>query len=140
MAAKTLSRSTPGLPDTEKVTVNLGFVDLGQIDLLVKEGFYSNRTDFIRSAIRQQLMHHGDAVRQVVARNTFTLGLRSYSRAELEALRESGQSLHIRGLGLTSIAPDVSPELARDTIASLVVLGTLNASPEVKAALADRLR
>jgi len=140
MAAKTLSRSTPGLPDTEKVTVNLGFVDLGQIDLLVKEGFYSNRTDFIRSAIRQQLMHHGDAVRQVVARNTLTLGLRSYSRAELESLRAAGQSLHIRGLGLTSIAPDVSPELARDTIASLVVLGTLNASPEVKAALADRLR
>jgi Arc/MetJ-type ribon-helix-helix transcriptional regulator len=140
MAAKTLSRSTPGMPDAEKVTVNLGFVDLGQIDLLVKEGFYSNRTDFIRSAIRQLLMHHGDAVRQVVARNSFTLGLRSYSKAELEALRASGQTLHIRGLGLTSIAPDVSPELARDTIASLVVLGTLSASPDVKAALADRLR
>lgn len=140
MAGKTLSRSTPGLPDAEKITVNLGFVDLGQIDLLVKEGFYSNRTDFIRSAIRQQLMHHGDAVRQVVARNTFTLGLKSYTRAELEALQDAGEQLHIRGLGLTSIAPDVSPELARATIASLVVLGSLIASPSVKAALADRLR
>jgi Arc/MetJ-type ribon-helix-helix transcriptional regulator len=140
MAAKTLSRSTPGVPDAEKITVNLGFVDLGHIDLLVKEGFYSNRTDFIRTAIRQQLMHHGDAVRQVVARNTFTLGLRNYSRAELEAARDAGASLHIRGLGLTSIDSDVSPELARASIASLVVLGTLNASPEVKAALADRLR
>ena len=140
MAGKTLSRSTPGLPDAEKITVNLGFVDLGQIDLLVKEGFYSNRTDFIRSAIRQQLMHHGDAVRQVVARNTFTLGLKSYSRAELEALQDSGVQVHIRGLGLTCIAPDVTPELARATIASLVVLGSLNASPAVKAALADRLR
>lgn len=140
MPAKTLSRSTPGLPDTEKITINLGFVDLGHIDLLVKEGFYSNRTDFIRSAIRQRLMHHDDAVRQVVARNTFTLGLKTYSRAELEALRAAGETLHIRGLGLTSIAPDVTPELARATIESLIVLGALNASPQVKAALADRLR
>lgn len=140
MAAKTLSRSTPGLPDAEKITVNLGFVDLGQIDLLVKEGFYSNRTDFIRSAIRQHLLHHGDAVRQVVSRHTYTLGLKSYGRVELEALQAAGETLHIRGLGLTSIAPDVTPELARATIASLVVLGALSASPEVKAALADRLR
>jgi Arc/MetJ-type ribon-helix-helix transcriptional regulator len=140
MAGKTLSRSTPGLPDTEKITVNLGFVDLGQIDLLVKEGFYSNRTDFIRSAIRQQLLHHADAVRQVVARNTFTLGLKSYGRAELEAALAAGEQLHIRGLGLTSIASDVTPELARAAIGSLVILGTLSASPQIKAALADRLR
>ncbi|MDQ6679421.1 MAG: CopG family transcriptional regulator [Pseudomonadota bacterium] len=140
MAGKSLSKSTPGLPDSEKITVNLGFVDLGQIDLLVKEGFYSNRTDFIRSAIRQLLMHHADEVRNMVARNPLTLGLRNYSRAELEALRSAGEKLHIRGLGLTSIARDVSPELARETIESLVVLGALCASPEVKAALADRLR
>ena len=135
-----MSKSTPGLPDAEKITVNLGFVDLGQIDLLVKEGFYSNRTDFIRSAIRHLLMNHGDAVRSAVARNDVTLGLRTYSRAELETLRHAGQTVHIRGLGLTSIAPDVSPELARDTIESIVVLGALNATPQVKAALADRLR
>ena len=140
MAGKTLSRSTPGLPDTEKVTVNLGFVDLGQIDLLVKEGFYSNRTDFIRSAIRHLLLSHGDAVRSAVVRNNVTLGLRTYGRAELEALRLAGQTVHIRGLGLTSIAPDVTPELARATIESIVVLGALNATAQVKAALADRLR
>ena len=140
MAGKSLSRSTPGLPDAEKITVNLGFVDLGQIDLLVKEGFYSNRTDFIRGAIRQQLLHHADAVKQVVARNTITLGLKSYSRAELEPLQAAGEKIHIRGLGLTSIAADVSPELARATIESLVVLGAFSASPQVKAALADRLR
>jgi len=140
MAGKTLSRSTPGLPDAEKITINLGFVDLGQIDLLVKEGFYSNRTDFIRSAIRQQLMTHSDAVRSAVVRNDVTLGLRSYSRAELETLQAAGQTVNIRGLGLTSIAPDVSPDLARATIESIVVLGALNATPQVKAALADRLR
>ncbi len=140
MAGKTICRSTPGLPDAEKITVNLGFIDLGQIDLLVKEGFYSNRTDFIRSAIRQQLGSHGDAVRQVVARHSYTLGLKSYSRSELEALRSAGETVHIRGLGMTSIAADVSADLARSTIASLVVLGALSASPEVKAALADRLR
>jgi len=139
MAGKTLSRSTPGLPDAEKITVNLGFVDLGHIDLLVKEGFYSNRTDFIRTAIRQLLMHHGEAVRQAVTRSTFTLGITTYTRAELEKLRAAGEKVAIRGLGLTSIAPDVSPELARATIESLVVLGALVASPEVKAALADRM-
>ena len=140
MAGKALSRSTPGLPETEKVTVNLGFVDLGQIDLLVKEGFYSNRTDCIRSAIRQLVQSHGDAIRSAVARNDVTLGLRTYSRQELERLQASGQTIHIRGLGLTSIAPDVSPDLARATIESIVVLGALNATPQVKAALADRLR
>ncbi|MEP7059002.1 MAG: CopG family transcriptional regulator [Caldimonas sp.] len=140
MAGKSLSRSTPGLPDAEKITVNLGFVDLGQIDLLVKEGFYSNRTDFIRGAIRQQLLQHADAVKQVVARNTITLGLKHYTRTELEALQAAGEKVHIRGLGLTSIAPDVSPELARATIESIVVLGALSATPQVKAALADRLR
>ena len=128
------------MPDSEKITVNLGFVDLGQIDLLVKEGFYANRTDFIRSAIRQLLGQNAEAVRQVVARHSYTLGLKSYGRAELEALRHAGRTLHIRGLGLTSIAPDVSAALARDTIESIVVLGALNASPEVKAALADRMR
>jgi len=140
MAGKTLSKSTPGLPDAEKITVNLGFVDLGHIDLLVKEGFYSNRTDFIRTAIRHLLLSHNDAVRSALARHDVTLGLRSYSRAELETLRQAGQTVHIRGLGLTSIASDVSPELARATIESIVVLGALNASPQVKAALADRLR
>lgn len=140
MSVRTLSRANPGLPDAEKITVNVGFVDLGHVDLLVKEGFYSNRTDFIRNAIRQQLANHAEAVRQVVARQDFTLGLKTYARADLEALRAAGETLHIRGIGLTTIAADVTPDLARATIESLVVLGSLNASPEVKAALADRLR
>ena len=139
MAGKAVTRSAPGVPDSEKITINLGFVDLGQIDLLVREGFYSNRTDLIRTAIRQQLLSHAETVRQIVARQTLTLGLQRISRAELEALRAAGQTLHLRVLGLASIAADVSPELARATIASVAVLGALSASAEVKAALADRL-
>jgi Arc/MetJ-type ribon-helix-helix transcriptional regulator len=126
-------------PDSEKITINLGYVDLGHVDLLVREGFYSNRTDFIRTAIRNQLGHHGDAVRQSVARNTLDLGLRHYSRADLEAARERGEALRINVLGLASIASDVTPELARAAIASITVLGALHASTEVKAALADRM-
>jgi Arc/MetJ-type ribon-helix-helix transcriptional regulator len=125
---------------TEKITINLGFVDLGQIDLLVQEGFYSNRTDFIRTAIRNQLATHAEAVKQTVARRTLVLGLQHYTRHDLEALRAAGQTLQIQVLGLASIADDVSPELARATIDSLVVLGALRASPAVKAALADRIR
>jgi len=126
--------------DSEKITINLGYVDLGHIDLLVQEGFYSNRTDFIRTAIRNQIDRHGDAVRQAVTRKSVDLGLRHYTRADLEAAQEAGQMLHIRVLGLASIAQDVSPDLARATIASVAVLGALHASAAVKAALADRMR
>jgi len=126
--------------DTEKITINLGYVDLGHIDLMVQDGFYSNRTDFIRTAIRNQLDRHADVVKQSVARKSLDLGLRHYSREDLEAVRAAGQMLHIHVLGLASIAQDVTPELARATIASVVVLGALHASPAVKAALAGRVR
>lgn len=130
-------RPRPG--DTEKITINLGFVDLGQIDLLVQESFYTNRTDFIRTAIRNQLSRHGEAVDRSVARHSLDLGLRHYSRADLEAARDRGERLRINVLGLASIAADVTPELARAAIATITVLGVLHASAEVKAAIADRL-
>jgi Arc/MetJ-type ribon-helix-helix transcriptional regulator len=130
----------PKTGDTEKITINLGFVDLGHIDLLVQEGFYSNRTDFIRTAIRNQIERHADVVRKAVTRKSVDLGLRHFSRADLEAARDAGQMLDIRVLGLASIANDVTPELARATIASLAVLGALHASSAVKAALADRMQ
>ena len=117
-----------------------GFVDLGQVDLLVAEGFYSNRTDFIRTAIRTHLATHADALRQAVSRNMLVLGLQRFSTADLEAVRAAGETLQIRVLGLAVIAPDVSPALAKATIDSLTVLGALHASPAVKAALADRIR
>ena len=130
----------PKAGDTEKITINLGHVDLGQIDLLVQDGFYSNRTDFIRTAIRNRLDRHADVVKQSVARKSLELGLRHYSREDLETVRAAGQTLHIHVLGLASIASDVTPQLARATIASFIVLGALHASPEVKAALFDRVR
>jgi Arc/MetJ-type ribon-helix-helix transcriptional regulator len=130
-------RAKPG--DTEKITINLGYVDLGHIDLMVREGFYSNRTDFIRTAIRNQLERHADVVKQSTVRQSLDLGLRHYNREDLEAARVAREMLHIHVLGLASIAPDVTPELARATIASVVVLGALHASPAVKAALADRM-
>jgi Arc/MetJ-type ribon-helix-helix transcriptional regulator len=122
----------------EKITINLGIVDLGQIDLLVREGFFTNRTDFIRSAIRNQLRATGDAITQTVARKTLVLGTEHYSRSDLEELRAAGRSVAIRVLGLASIADDVTPELALATIASVEVLGAFRASPAVKAALAAR--
>ena len=128
------------MSDTEKITINLGPVDLGQIDLLVQEGFYANRTDFIRTAIRNQLDRHAETVRKSVARKTLELGLRHYSREDLEAVQASGEMLKVNVLGLASIAQDVTPELARATIASITVLGALHASPEVRAALSDRMR
>ena len=125
--------------DSEKITINLFPVDLGQIDLLVQQGFYANRTDLIRTAIRNQLIQHADVVKQTVERNQFVLGLQQFSRADLEAARAAGEMLNIRVLGLATIAPDVTAELAAATIGSITVLGALHASPAVKAALAGRV-
>ncbi|MBS0642117.1 MAG: CopG family transcriptional regulator [Acetobacteraceae bacterium] len=126
-------------PDSEKVTVNLGFVDLGQVDLLVREGFYGNRADFIRTAIRNQLDRHSEVLRQSATRRTLDLGLRRITRPELEAARERQAPLRISVLGLVVINPDVTPDLARAAIASISVLGALHATPEVRAALNDRI-
>lgn len=127
-------------PTNEKVTINLGYVDLGQIDLLVQEGFYSNRTDLIRTAIRNQLATHSEDVRQVISRKTLVLGIQHYSTHDLLAVQRAGEKLQIRVLGLATIASDVTPELALATIESLTVLGALHASPAVKAALRQRIR
>ena len=127
-------------PDSEKITINLGYVDLGRIDLLVQEGFYANRSDFIRTAIRKQLDAHGEAVSRSIERHTLELGLRDYTRADLEAVRASGEVLHVKVLGLVRIASDVSADLALATIGSLTILGGLQASTEIKKILADRIR
>lgn len=127
-------------PVDEKITINLGCVDLGQIDLLVQEGFYANRTDLIRTAIRNQLTTHSEVVRQVVSRKTLVLGIQHYTEADLLAVQAAGEKLQIRVLGLATIAPEVTPALALATIESLTVLGALHASPAVKAALVRRIR
>lgn len=126
-------------PETEKITINVGAIDLGQIDLLVEEGFYSNRTDLIRTAIRNQLAHHADALKQTVARRTLVLGLQAFSREDLEAAKRKGTKLRIQVLGLVRIADDVSPALALAAIESIHVLGALHASAAVKAALSERI-
>lgn len=128
------------LADTEKLTVNFGFVDLGHIDLLVGDGFYSNRSDFIRTAVRNQLDRHAEFVAKSVARRSLDLGYRHFTRTDLEAAQARGVRLDINVLGLASIAADVTPDLARAAIASVTVLGVLHASPQIRQALADRTR
>ena len=140
MAKSQLSERRRKESESEKITINLGFVDLGHIDLLVEEGFYSNRTDFIRTAIRNQVLTHGEVLKNSVARRSMVLGLQRFTRQDLEKVLAAGEQLHIHVLGLASIDDDVSPQLASRAIASVVVLGALRASPEVKAALAARIR
>jgi Arc/MetJ-type ribon-helix-helix transcriptional regulator len=126
--------------ESEKITINVGFIDLGHIDLLVEEGFYSNRTDFIRTAIRNQVLTHSDVLKNSVARRSMVLGLQRFTRQDLEKVLASGEQLHIQVLGLATIDDDVPAQLASRAIASIAILGALRASPEVKAALADRIR
>jgi Arc/MetJ-type ribon-helix-helix transcriptional regulator len=123
---------------SEKITINVGLVDLGQIDLLVAEGFYANRTDFIRTAIRRQLESRAAAVADTVARRTLVLGTRHLTRAELERIRDTGQTIELRVLGLATVADDVDPELALATITAVEVLGAFRAPRAVRAALASR--
>jgi Arc/MetJ-type ribon-helix-helix transcriptional regulator len=125
--------------ETEKMTVNVGVVDLGHVDLLVQEGFYSNRSDLMRTALRNQLALHADTVKQTVARRTLMVGLQHYSRADLETVVATGQRLQVQVVGLARIADDVSPELASAAIESVTVLGAFQASPAVRRALADRI-
>ncbi|MBW4709536.1 CopG family transcriptional regulator [Roseobacter sp. YSTF-M11] len=127
-------------PENEKITINLGFVDLGRIDLLVQEGFYSNRSDLIRTAIRNQLESHGEVVSKSLERHTMELGLRDYTVADLEALRDADEMLHVKVVGLARIDADVTPELALQTIGSITVLGALQATAEIKKALGDRIK
>ena len=134
-----LIESRPRIGDTEKLTVNLGVVDLGQVDLLVQEGFYSNRSDLIRTAVRNQLAVHADALRQTVARRTLMLGLQHLSRADLERAVAAGERLRVQVVGLVRIAEDVPPDLALAAIESVSVLGAFHASPEVRRALAARM-
>lgn len=136
---KTVSQSQR-LPDSDKVTVNVGLVDLGQLDLLVEEGFYSNRTDFVRTAIRNQLQVHADAIRQTVTRKRYVMGMYRYSRRELTELVASGQRLEIHVLGLALIEDDVPAALAQEAIGSIQVLGAFIAPPAVREALADRIQ
>jgi Arc/MetJ-type ribon-helix-helix transcriptional regulator len=134
-----ITTSTPRIPESEKLTLNLGYIDLGQIDLLVSEGFYANRSDFIRTAIRNHLASHGEALKQVVARKMLVLGLQHFSVDDLNRVKAAGERLQIKVLGLASIATDVPAELAAETIDSITVLGALHASPAVRAALAGRI-
>lgn len=125
--------------DTEKMTVNIGVVDLGQIDLLVQEGFYSNRSDLVRTAVRNQLVNHSDTLKKTVARRALTLGLQVWRKADLERARAAGERIHIQVVGLARLTDDVTPELAQATIESVSVLGAFHASAEVRRALADRV-
>ena len=141
---KTMAAELHHFPDrtseSEKITINLGFVDLGHIDLLVQDGFYSNRTDFIRTAIRNQIASHAGEAKKSITRQTLELGLRRYTRADLEAAQAAGEKLQIRVLGLVTLAPDITPELALAAIDSITVLGALHAGKELKAALGVRIR
>lgn len=125
---------------TEKITVNVGYVDLGRVDLLVSEGFYSNRSDFIRTAIRNQLQAHREELDRSLERRTLDLGLREISKSELETARARGTPLHIRVVGLARFAADVTPDLASAAIGSITVLGAVQAPPAIRSALADRIR
>ncbi len=136
--AHKLRELAPKVAETEKITINLGYVDLGQVDLLVQEGFYSNRSDLVRTAVRNQIASHGDSVRQAVARRTLSLGLQHFTKADLERAKAAGERLRIHVVGLARIADDVSPELARAAIESVSVLGAFQASDKVRRALADR--
>lgn len=128
------------MPESEKITINMSAVDLGKVDLLVQEGLYSNRTDFIRTAIRNQLDRHNLEIQQSVTRHSFVIGVLSYNRVDFEKYRQKGEQVEMKVIGLLALADDIPAELAREVVTSIQVRGIFQASSELKAALADRTK
>ena len=128
------------MPDQEKITINMSAVDLGKVDLLVQEGVYSNRTDFIRTAIRNLLDKHNFEIQQSVTRNSYVIGALVNNKSDFEKLKSKGEKIKLNIVGFLHLADDISPELAREVIESIEVRGVFHASDEVKAALADRTK
>ena len=128
------------MPDSEKITINLSAVDLGKIDLLVQEGVYSNRTDFIRTAIRNLLDKHSYEIQQTVTRHSYASGVLIYDHADLERFRARKEKLSIKVVGIVTLAKDIPVDLATEVIESVQVRGVFNASEAVRTALADRMR
>src|SRR5512141_1239365 len=120
------------MPDTEKITINMPAVDLGKIDLLVQEGLYSNRTDFIRTAIRSQVEKHNIEIQQSVTRHSYVIGVVSYNRADFEKHKLKNERLKLAVVGLLHLQDDITPELAAEVIETINVRGILIASDPVK--------
>ena len=127
------------MPETEKITINIGSVDLGRIDLLVQEGFYSSRSDFIRTAIRNQLERQKTAVDSISSRKSMVIGTLGYTRKDLEELRDKNEKVNVKVIGLFILADDITPKLAQETIQSVTVRGVFKAPEDVKKALEDRI-
>ena len=128
------------MADTEKITINMSAVDLGKVDLLVQEGLYSNRTDFIRTAIRSQLDKHNLEIQQSVTRNSYVIGVLVFDRSDLEKYKQKGEKAKWTVVGLLHLSNDITPELALAVIESIQVRGIFQAPEEVKSALADRIK
>lgn len=128
------------MSDTEKITINMSAVDLGKVDLLVQEGLYSNRTDFIRTAIRNALDKHNVEIQQSVIRHAFVIGMVHYDPSEFEECKSQGKKLRIRVIGMLDISSKITPELADQVVESIQVRGIFQAPEEVKKVLADRMK
>lgn len=127
------------MPETEKITINLGPVDLGRIDVLVEQGLYSNRTDLIRTAIRNQLDRHEPVIQAHAVKWSFVLGVESVTRSTLEEFRRQGKMISLRVIGMLKLADDIDPELALETIEAIRIRGSFQATPVLREALADRI-
>lgn len=127
------------MPETEKITINISAVDLGKIDLLVNEGLYTNRSDLIRTAIRNQLDRHNFEVQQSVTRHSYTIGVLAYDKSDFEKFKAQGKKIKMNIVGMLHLGKDIPPELAREVVESIQVRGVFHASDEIKAALKDQM-
>jgi Arc/MetJ-type ribon-helix-helix transcriptional regulator len=127
------------MTDSEKITINIGSVDLGRIDLLVQEGFYSNRTDFIRTAIRNQLERQSTTVDSIKSRKSMVIGTLVFNNRDLQEKKANNEMVNIKVIGMLILADDITPELALDTIQSITVHGVFKAPDDLKEVLKERI-
>jgi Arc/MetJ-type ribon-helix-helix transcriptional regulator len=122
----------------QQLNVTMDAEEIHQVDLMVEQGLYASRKDFLQLAARNLLREHGVEVPRPMTGELKVAGIAVHNRKSLEKLRAAGRQLELNVTGIFRLADDVTPELACAVIKSLTLRGTFEASAEVKATLKDR--
>lgn len=109
---------------SEKVSVNINEEALSKIDLLVEDGFYSNRSDFINRAVDTLLDRENRTVdklleihsKEKINSRQWFVGVQTMGSQYLEKVKEQGVRLRIKGCGVLYFEKDAAQELVFETV------------------------
>jgi Arc/MetJ-type ribon-helix-helix transcriptional regulator len=124
---------------TEKITININTIDLGHIDLLVNEGYYATRTEFIKTAVKKQLDRHEEDTKKLIEQKAkhgdyeLSIGVGGFTKSELERIIQKKEAkIKMIFIGLFITPKDVTLELLEQAVESIKVYGVCRCSQEIK--------